>query len=149
MPVPACPQRPALGEVPAPTRGMEEEEEEAACDGEEPWLANSNNNAAPGGRPGARGVRPPGQEPSYLQRVLLEIVESERTYARDLRGIVEVRARRGRGVGGSGPRVALSSRRVRAQGYLGKIIDAEEPPLRPEQVSALFGNIEDIYELSR
>uniref|UniRef100_A0A8B9ZW86 Pleckstrin homology and RhoGEF domain containing G3 n=1 Tax=Anas zonorhyncha TaxID=75864 RepID=A0A8B9ZW86_9AVES len=124
MPVPACPQRPALGEVPAaPTRGMEEEEEEeAACDGEEPWLANSNNNAAPGGRPGARGVRPPGQEPSYLQRVLLEIVESERTYARDLRGIVE--------------------------GYLGKIIDAEEPPLRPEQVSALFGNIEDIYELS-
>uniref|UniRef100_A0A493TGF9 DH domain-containing protein n=1 Tax=Anas platyrhynchos platyrhynchos TaxID=8840 RepID=A0A493TGF9_ANAPP len=94
----------------------------AACDGEEPWLANSNNNAAPGGRPGAQGVRPLGQEPSYLQRVLLEIVESERTYARDLRGIVE--------------------------GYLGKIIDAEEPPLRPEQVSALFGNIEDIYELS-
>lgn len=36
-----------------------------------------------------------------------------------------------------------------AQGYLGKIIDAEEPVLRPEQVSALFGNIEDIYELSR
>lgn len=35
------------------------------------------------------------------------------------------------------------------QGYLGKIIDAEEPVLRPEQVSALFGNIEDIYELSR
>uniref|UniRef100_A0A8B9CAQ7 Pleckstrin homology and RhoGEF domain containing G3 n=1 Tax=Anser brachyrhynchus TaxID=132585 RepID=A0A8B9CAQ7_9AVES len=122
MPVPACPQRPALGEVPGPARGMEEEEEEAACDGEEPWLGNSNNNAAPGGRPGPRGVRPPGEEPSYLQRVLLEIVESERTYARDLRGIVE--------------------------GYLGKIIDAEEPPLRPEQVSALFGNIEDIYELS-
>lgn len=35
------------------------------------------------------------------------------------------------------------------QGYLGKIIDTEEPVLRPEQVSALFGNIEDIYELSR
>uniref|UniRef100_A0A8B9CAR5 Pleckstrin homology and RhoGEF domain containing G3 n=1 Tax=Anser brachyrhynchus TaxID=132585 RepID=A0A8B9CAR5_9AVES len=67
-------------------------------------------------------VAAPSCEPSYLQRVLLEIVESERTYARDLRGIVE--------------------------GYLGKIIDAEEPPLRPEQVSALFGNIEDIYELS-
>ncbi|KFR07523.1 Pleckstrin homology domain-containing family G member 3, partial [Nipponia nippon] len=59
----------------------------------------------------------------YLGRVVLEIVESERTYARDLRSIVE--------------------------GYLGKIIDAEEPVLRPEQVSALFGNIEDIYELSR
>lgn len=49
----------------------------------------------------------------------------------------------------SGPWVALSSGCVGTQGYLGKIIDAEEPPLRPEQVSALFGNIEDIYELSR
>ncbi|NXW10712.1 PKHG3 protein, partial [Fregetta grallaria] len=99
--------------------------------GAEPWaegLCNSNNNASPGGWPGARGGHPlapfggPGTEPSYLGRVVLEIVESERTYARDLRSIVE--------------------------GYLGKIIDAEEPVLRPEQVSALFGNIEDIYELS-
>ncbi|NWI62850.1 PKHG3 protein, partial [Todus mexicanus] len=88
-----------------------------------------NNNATPGGGwPGARGghaLAPfgsPAAEPSYLGRVVLEIVESERTYARDLRSIVE--------------------------GYLGKIIDAEEPVLRPEQVSALFGNIEDIYELS-
>ncbi|NWT04839.1 PKHG3 protein, partial [Mionectes macconnelli] len=97
----------------------------------EPWaegLHNTNNNAAPGGWPGARGGHPlapfggPGAKPSYLDRVVLEIVESERTYARDLRSIVE--------------------------GYLGKIIDAEEPVLRPEQVSALFGNIEDIYELS-
>lgn len=104
---------PALGAGPDP--GMEEEA--ASGDGTEPWLANSNNNAAPVGWPCRRG-----EEPSYLQRVLLEIVESERTYARDLRGIVE--------------------------GYLGKIIDAQEPPLRPEQVSALFGNIEDIYELS-
>uniref|UniRef100_A0A8C3KM17 DH domain-containing protein n=1 Tax=Calidris pygmaea TaxID=425635 RepID=A0A8C3KM17_9CHAR len=96
-----------------------------------PWaegLRNTNNNANPGGWPGARGGHPlapfgsPGSEPSYLGRVVLEIVESERTYARDLRSIVE--------------------------GYLGKIIDAEEPVLRPEQVSALFGNIEDIYELS-
>ncbi|NXT41027.1 PKHG3 protein, partial [Pelecanoides urinatrix] len=104
---------------------------EAAGGGAEPWaegLHNSNNNASPGGWPGARGGHPlapfggPGAEPSYLGRVVLEIVESERTYARDLRSIVE--------------------------GYLGKIIDAEEPVLRPEQVSALFGNIEDIYELS-
>ncbi|KAM9372951.1 pleckstrin homology domain-containing family G member 3 [Phaethornis superciliosus] len=92
-------------------------------------LHNSNNNAAPGGwggaRPGGHPLAPfggPGPQPSYLGRVVLEIVESERTYARDLRSIVE--------------------------GYLGKIIDAEEPVLRPEQVSALFGNIEDIYELS-
>uniref|UniRef100_A0A8D0EGL6 PKHG3 protein n=1 Tax=Strix occidentalis caurina TaxID=311401 RepID=A0A8D0EGL6_STROC len=88
-----------------------------------------NNNASPGGWPGARGRHPlapfgsPGAEHSYLGRVVLEIVESERTYTRDLRSIVE--------------------------GYLGKIIDTEEPVLRPEQVSALFGNIEDIYELSR
>ncbi|NXR83810.1 PKHG3 protein, partial [Pycnonotus jocosus] len=91
-------------------------------------LHNTNNNASPGGWPGARGGHPlaafggPGAKPSYLDRVVQEIVESERTYARDLRSIVE--------------------------GYLGKIIDAEEPVLRPEQVSALFGNIEDIYELS-
>ncbi|XP_042749947.1 pleckstrin homology domain-containing family G member 3-like [Lagopus leucura] len=103
---------PTLGAGPDP--GMEEE---ASGDGKESWLGNSNNNAAPVGWLCRRG-----EEPSYLQRVLLEIVESERTYARDLRGIVE--------------------------GYLGKIIDAQEPPLRPEQVSALFGNIEDIYELS-
>ncbi|NXN77268.1 PKHG3 protein, partial [Bombycilla garrulus] len=91
-------------------------------------LHNANNNASPGVWPGARGGHPlaafggPGAKPSYLDRVVQEIVESERTYARDLRSIVE--------------------------GYLGKIIDAEEPVLRPEQVSALFGNIEDIYELS-
>ncbi|NWS49153.1 PKHG3 protein, partial [Probosciger aterrimus] len=105
--------------------------EDPTGSGAEPWpegLHNSNNNAAPGGWPGPRGGHPlapfggPGAEPSYLGRVVLEIVESERTYARDLRSIVE--------------------------GYLGKIIDAEEPVLRPEQVSALFGNIEDIYELS-
>ncbi|NXI29602.1 PKHG3 protein, partial [Sterrhoptilus dennistouni] len=91
-------------------------------------LHNANNNASPGGWPGARSGHPlaafgsPGAKPSYLDRVVQEIVESERTYARDLRSIVE--------------------------GYLGKIIDVEEPVLRPEQVSALFGNIEDIYELS-
>ncbi|NXW85791.1 PKHG3 protein, partial [Alopecoenas beccarii] len=105
--------------------------EEPAGGGAEPWpegLHNTNNNASPGGWPVNRGGHPlapfggPGAEPSYLGRVVLEIVESERTYARDLRSIVE--------------------------GYLGKIIDAEEPVLRPEQVSALFGNIEDIYELS-
>ncbi|KAM6068301.1 LOW QUALITY PROTEIN: pleckstrin homology domain-containing family G member 3 [Theristicus caerulescens] len=127
MPVPACLQHPALSPVPEPGRAMEE----PAGGGAEPWaegLRNSNNNASPGGWPGARSGHPlapfggPGAEPSYLGRVVLEIVESERTYARDLRSIVE--------------------------GYLGKIIDAEEPVLRPEQVSALFGNIEDIYELS-
>ncbi|XP_050831247.1 pleckstrin homology domain-containing family G member 3 isoform X1 [Serinus canaria] len=125
MPVPACPQRPALS--PEPGCAMEDPpgtRTEAWAEG----LHNANNNASPGGWPGARGGHPlaafggPGAKPSYLDRVVQEIVESERTYARDLRSIVE--------------------------GYLGKIIDAEEPVLRPEQVSALFGNIEDIYELS-
>ncbi|XP_030071373.1 pleckstrin homology domain-containing family G member 3 isoform X2 [Microcaecilia unicolor] len=60
---------------------------------------------------------------SYMERVVLELVETERTYVRDLRSIVE--------------------------DYLGKIIDAaQELPMGPEQVSALFGNIEDIYELN-
>ncbi|XP_065491517.1 pleckstrin homology domain-containing family G member 3 [Caloenas nicobarica] len=127
MPVPAVPQRPAVSPVLQPGCAMEE----PAGGGAEPWaegLHNTNNNATPGGWPVNHGGHPlapfggPGAEPSYLGRVVLEIVESERTYARDLRSIVE--------------------------GYLGKIIDAEEPVLRPEQVSALFGNIEDIYELS-
>ncbi|XP_061218223.1 pleckstrin homology domain-containing family G member 3-like, partial [Neopsephotus bourkii] len=118
----------ALSAVPHPGCTMED----AHSSGAEPWAEghhNSNNNAAPGGGwPGPCTGHPlapfgdPGAEPSYLGRVVLEIVESERTYARDLRSIVE--------------------------GYLGKIIDAEEAVLRPEQVSALFGNIEDIYELS-
>ncbi|KAM6115108.1 pleckstrin homology domain-containing family G member 3 [Pterocles gutturalis] len=122
MPVPACPQCPALSTVPEPGCAMEE-----LAGGE--GLRNANNNASLGGGwPVPRPAHPlapfgdAGAESSYLGRVVLEIVESERTYARDLRSIVE--------------------------GYLGKIIDAEEPVLRPEQVSALFGNIEDIYELS-
>ncbi|XP_053881121.1 pleckstrin homology domain-containing family G member 3 [Malaclemys terrapin pileata] len=96
-------------------------------------LHNSNNNASPGGwlgRKGSRSLSPFGPRApaganhtlSYLERVVLELVESERTYVRDLRSIVE--------------------------DYLGKIIDTEEELLRPEQVSALFGNIEDIYELN-
>ncbi|XP_065259512.1 pleckstrin homology domain-containing family G member 3 [Emys orbicularis] len=96
-------------------------------------LHNSNNNASPGGWLGLKGSRslspfgpraPAGanHKLSYLERVVLELVESERTYVRDLRSIVE--------------------------DYLGKIIDTEEELLRPEQVSALFGNIEDIYELN-
>ncbi|CAM4569409.1 unnamed protein product [Lepidochelys olivacea] len=96
-------------------------------------LHNSNNNASPGGwlgRKGSRSLSPFGprapagakRKLSYLERVVLELVESERTYVEDLRSIV--------------------------MDYLGKIIDAEELLLRPEQVSALFGNIEDLYELN-
>lgn len=59
---------------------------------------------------------------SHLDRVVLEIVETEQAYVRDLRSIVE--------------------------DYLGCIIDCGQLPLRPEQVSALFCNIEDIYEFN-
>ncbi|XP_043357542.1 pleckstrin homology domain-containing family G member 2 isoform X2 [Dermochelys coriacea] len=59
---------------------------------------------------------------SQLDRVVLEIVETEQAYVRDLRSIVE--------------------------DYLGCIIDSGHLPLKPEQVSTLFCNIEDIYEFN-
>ncbi|XP_043976691.1 pleckstrin homology domain-containing family G member 3 isoform X2 [Gambusia affinis] len=59
---------------------------------------------------------------SRLDRVILEIVETEQTYVRDLKSIVE--------------------------DYLGCIIDCGALPLKPEQVSSLFCNIEDIYEFN-
>lgn len=58
---------------------------------------------------------------NYLGRVVREIVETERMYVQDLRSIVE--------------------------DYLLKIIDTPGL-LKPEQVSALFGNIENIYALN-
>ncbi|XP_077174535.1 pleckstrin homology domain-containing family G member 2 isoform X2 [Paroedura picta] len=61
-------------------------------------------------------------KPSHLERVVLEIVETEQAYVRDLRSIVE--------------------------DYLGCIIDCGQLPLKPEQVNALFCNIEDIYEFN-
>ncbi|KAK7906719.1 hypothetical protein WMY93_015331 [Mugilogobius chulae] len=60
---------------------------------------------------------------SYLDRVVLEIIETERVYVRDLKMIV--------------------------QDYLGHIIDQSELSFGPEQVCALFGNIEEIYEFNR
>ncbi|XP_032094396.1 pleckstrin homology domain-containing family G member 2-like, partial [Thamnophis elegans] len=73
---------------------------------------------APGpGRAKERRVKP-----SHLDRVVLEIVETEQAYVRDLRSIVE--------------------------DYLGCIIDCGQVSLKPEQVGALFCNIEDIYEFN-
>ncbi|CAL8352168.1 unnamed protein product [Lota lota] len=58
-----------------------------------------------------------------LQRVVLEIVETEQAYVRDLKSIVE--------------------------DYLGCIVDwGSALPLKAEQVSALFCNIEDILEFN-
>ncbi|KAK2826209.1 hypothetical protein Q5P01_020423 [Channa striata] len=61
----------------------------------------------------------PNPKLSYVDRVVMEIIETERMYVKDLRSIVE--------------------------DYLVHIIDMSNLPIRPEQVCALFGNIEDIY----
>lgn len=68
-----------------------------------------------------RAAAGPAHKLSYLGRVVREIVETERMYVQDLRSIVE--------------------------DYLLKIIDTPGL-LTPEQVSALFGNIENIYALN-
>ncbi|XP_077467717.1 uncharacterized protein plekhg2 [Stigmatopora argus] len=70
--------------------------------------------------PLAAGAHP--GRPSRTQRVLMEIVETEQAYVRDLKSI--------------------------AEDYLGCIIDRGALPLKPEQVSGLFCNIEDIYEFN-
>ncbi|XP_023373380.1 pleckstrin homology domain-containing family G member 3 isoform X2 [Otolemur garnettii] len=92
-------------------------------------LPNSNNNSSswltvkgprsPFGSRVATGAAH--HKLGYLGRVVREIVETERTYVQDLRSIVE--------------------------DYLLKIIDTPGL-LKPEQVSTLFGNIENIYALN-
>ncbi|XP_061012861.1 pleckstrin homology domain-containing family G member 3 isoform X1 [Dama dama] len=89
-------------------------------------LPNSNNSSGwlrGSLSPFSKRTRPvaPADKFGYLGRVVREIVETERTYVRDLRSIVE--------------------------DYLLKIIDTPGL-LNPEQVSALFGNIESIYALN-
>ncbi|KAM8781312.1 pleckstrin homology domain-containing family G member 3 isoform 2-T2 [Rhynchonycteris naso] len=89
---------------------------------------NSNNNSSswlnkkgPLSPFNNRAAAVPAHKLSYLGRVVREIVETERMYVQDLRSIVE--------------------------DYLLKIIDTPGL-LKPEQVSALFGNIENIYALN-
>ncbi|XP_041703503.2 pleckstrin homology domain-containing family G member 3 isoform X3 [Coregonus clupeaformis] len=101
------------------------------------WLDHSqtrsqrNNNATTNRRtsapqtptsPFATEVMAPNPKLSYVDRVVMEIIETERMYVRDLRSIVE--------------------------DYLAHIIDLDNLPIRPDQVSSLFGNIEDIYEFN-
>ncbi|XP_054652267.1 pleckstrin homology domain-containing family G member 3 isoform X2 [Dunckerocampus dactyliophorus] len=64
----------------------------------------------------------PNPKLTYMDRVVMEIIETERMYVRDLRSIVE--------------------------DYLAHIIDTSNDSIRPELVCALFGNIEDIYEFN-
>lgn len=92
-----------------------------------------NNNATSNRK--ASGVKPhllaspvvtramaPNPKLTYLDRVVMEIIETERMYVQDLRSIVE--------------------------DYLAHIIDLSNLPIQPERVCALFGNIEDIYEFN-
>ncbi|XP_036438293.1 pleckstrin homology domain-containing family G member 3 isoform X6 [Colossoma macropomum] len=72
--------------------------------------------------PFASQTMAPNPQLTYLDRVVMEIIETERMYVRDLRSIVE--------------------------DYLTHIIDTADLPIGPEQVCALFGNIEDIYEFN-
>ncbi|RXM96385.1 Pleckstrin homology domain-containing family G member 3 [Acipenser ruthenus] len=93
--------------------------------------SRNNNNNTTANRASMDGSRQPPLSPfaakamapnpklSYVDRVVMEIIETERMYVRDLRSIVE--------------------------DYLAHIIDTPELSIRPEQVCALFGNIEDIY----
>ncbi|KAM9354873.1 LOW QUALITY PROTEIN: pleckstrin homology domain-containing family G member 3-like [Pholidichthys leucotaenia] len=68
------------------------------------------------------GTMAPNPKLTFVDRVVMEIIETERMYVKDLRSIVE--------------------------DYLAHIIDMGNLPIRPEQVCALFGNIEDIYEFN-
>ncbi|XP_026196936.1 pleckstrin homology domain-containing family G member 3 isoform X2 [Anabas testudineus] len=91
---------------------------------------NKNNREATPNRASSRrrqspfvtGTMAPNPQLTYLDRVVMEIIETERMYVRDLRMIVE--------------------------DYLASIIDQPDLSIRPEQVCALFGNIEDIYEFN-
>ncbi|KAK2883739.1 hypothetical protein Q8A67_017376 [Cirrhinus molitorella] len=85
---------------------------------------NNNNSSSISNSfcPFAVNTMAPNPELTYLDRVVMEIIETERMYVRDLRSIVE--------------------------DYLAHIIDTGDLPIKPEQVCALFGNIEDIYEFN-
>uniref|UniRef100_UPI00358E88D8 pleckstrin homology domain-containing family G member 3-like n=1 Tax=Myxine glutinosa TaxID=7769 RepID=UPI00358E88D8 len=67
-------------------------------------------------------TRPPKVLAPHVDRVVREIIETERTYVQDLRSIVE--------------------------DYLGFLIDIQDLPFSRDEVFTLFGNIEDIYEFN-
>ncbi|XP_043929771.1 pleckstrin homology domain-containing family G member 3-like [Protopterus annectens] len=93
---------------------------------------NSNNNSASKAStegfqfgslsPFAARTMIPNPKLSYMDRVIMEILETERMYVRDVHSIIE--------------------------DYLSKMIDTPGLPIGPQQISALFGNIEDIYEFN-
>ncbi|XP_069028708.1 pleckstrin homology domain-containing family G member 3 isoform X2 [Embiotoca jacksoni] len=86
------------------------------------WAASRASSRRQPASPFISGSMAPNPQLTYLDRVLMEIIETERMYVRDLRMIVE--------------------------DYLAHIIDQSDLSIRPEQVCSLFGNIEDIYEFN-
>ncbi|XP_032355835.1 pleckstrin homology domain-containing family G member 3 isoform X5 [Etheostoma spectabile] len=93
------------------------------------WNNNTTSNRKASGKiphipapPVVTHAMAPNPKLTYVDRVVMEIIETERMYVKDLRSIVE--------------------------DYLAHIIDMSNLPIRPEQVCALFGNIEDIYEFN-
>ncbi|MCJ8737034.1 hypothetical protein PDJAM_G00019240 [Pangasius djambal] len=100
---------------------------------QDPAAGQFNNNASTVGAntlppnldrpsPVATVVMAPNSQLTYVDRVVMEIIETERMYVRDLCSIVE--------------------------DYLAHIIDTRNLPIKPEQVCSLFGNIEVIYEFN-
>ncbi|XP_047201761.1 pleckstrin homology domain-containing family G member 3 [Girardinichthys multiradiatus] len=97
-------------------------------------INNQRNKKAPTGRlvrcklphmttsPVVTDTMAPNPKLTYVDRVVMEIIETERMYVKDLSSIVE--------------------------DYLAHIIDMGNLPIGHEQVMALFGNIEDIYEFN-
>ncbi|KAG9336544.1 hypothetical protein JZ751_002891 [Albula glossodonta] len=172
------------------------------------WAQHKNKASVPGGAEGthqnptspfAAKTMAPNPKLTYVDRVVMEIIETERMYVRDLRSIVELAPLSStrlvpiqtslelpRG-GGEKQKTALaegvsttvksvSTAEQEAAGlcgfphvnhqhtldshsnfslghklpadYLAHIIDINDLPIGPEQVCALFGNIEDIYEFN-
>ncbi|KAA0701932.1 Pleckstrin -like proteiny domain-containing family G member 2 [Triplophysa tibetana] len=83
-----------------------------------------------------------------LERVALEIVETEQAYVRDLKSIVEASCGCGNKQRRKKELVFYDPGMWRDRDYLGCIIDCGDLPLKPEDVSTLFCNIEDIYEFN-
>ncbi|XP_030577195.1 pleckstrin homology domain-containing family G member 3-like isoform X2 [Archocentrus centrarchus] len=89
------------------------------------WKASRASSRRQPASPFIRASMAPNPQLTYLDRVVMEIIETERMYVRDLRMIVE--------------------------DYLAHIIDQSDQTdlsIHPERVCALFGNIEDIYEFN-
>ncbi|XP_013879348.1 pleckstrin homology domain-containing family G member 3 isoform X2 [Austrofundulus limnaeus] len=135
---PAPPQLPAGSSDVDPNQNLSPAEDAADPEGPSPQpstkscsFVHSKNGLNKGGTPNRASSRrqpfisatmAPNPQLTYLDRVIMEIIESERMYVRDLRMIVE--------------------------DYLAHIIDQSSLSIHPEQVCALFGNIEDIYEFN-